>query len=74
MLVPDEGEADVVMPRRRLSVAVEEGTVLRVPLEDGVPNWKKAETDPEERARRLADVGRRMDRLRANDPGGDLEL
>ncbi len=74
VLVPDEGDVDVEMPRTQLSVAVQEGTVLRVPLKDGVPDWKNAESDPSERARRLEEMRRRMARLREKDPGGDLEL
>ena len=74
VLVPDEGDDDVVMPRKQLSVPVDEGTVLRVPLKDGVPDWKHAKSDPAERARRVREMGRRMEALRAKDPGGDLEL
>ena len=74
VLVADDGDADFEMPRKQLSIAVQEGTVLRVPLKDGVPDWKKAESDPAERARRLEEMRRRMARLREKDPGGDLEL
>lgn len=74
VLVPDEGDDDVVLPRKQLAVAVEEGTVLRVPLKHGVLDWEHAESDPAERARRVKEMGRRMDALRAKDPGGDLEL
>lgn len=74
VLVPDEGDADVVVPRKQLSVPVEEGTVLRVPLKNGVPDWEKAKSDPAEGARRLEEMRRRTDRLLDNDPGGDLDL
>lgn len=74
VLVPDEGDTDVVMPRKQLTIPVEEGTVLRVPLKDGMPDWKHVRSDPAERARRLGEMRRRTDRLLADDPGGDLDL
>ena len=74
VLVADDDDADVEVPRKQLTVAVQEGTVLRVPLKDGELDWKNAESDPAERARRLEEMRRRMSRLRKKDPGGDLEL
>ena len=35
---------------------------------------KQVKSDPAERARRVKEMGRRMEALRAKDPGGDLEL
>lgn len=74
VLVPDEGDDDVVLARKQLPMRVKEGTVLRVPLKNGVPDWKEAKSDPAEAARRLEEMKRRMDRLLAKDPGGDLQL
>lgn len=74
VLVADDGDADVEMPRKQLAVAVQEGTVLRVPLKDGALEWNNARSDPAERARRLEEMRRRMARLREKDPGGDIEL
>jgi hypothetical protein len=73
VLAGDDG-TEVVLAKRELPVRVGEGTVLRVQLEDGVPDWATARIDAEEQARRLESVKKRMDDLRKGDPGGDLDL
>ncbi len=53
----------------------EEGAVLDVPLTaEGGMDWAHARRNREEEAARLRDAQDRLDRLRAKDPGGDVEL
>lgn len=73
LLAGDDG-TEVVLAKRELPVLVGEGTVLRVQLEKGVPDWGTARIDAAEQARRLESARKRMDELRKRDPGGDLEL
>ena len=73
VLAEDDG-TEVVLAKRELPVQVGEGTVLRVQLEDGKPDWTTARIDAAEQARRLESARKRMDELRKRDPGGDLEL
>jgi hypothetical protein len=73
VLLGDDG-AEVVLATRELPVTVSEGTVLRVPIGGGKPDWSNAAPDAAEQARRLESVRRRMDELRQRDPGGDVEL
>ena len=52
-----------------------EGAVLDVPVEvDGTISWDRAVRNPEEEKRLRADAEERLKRLRARDPGGDVEL
>ena len=61
--------------RSLISVSVEEGAVLRVPVtEDGGPDWSLAELDEELRRRWLAEAQDVLDELKMRDPGGDVVL
>ncbi len=52
-----------------------EGAVVRVPIgEDGAPAWGQAKRDRAEERRRLAEMAKRVKRLRRSDPGGDIVL
>lgn len=48
--------------------------MLRVLVDDGKPDWATARPDAVELARRLDAARKKMDELRANDPGGDVDL
>jgi hypothetical protein len=75
VLIADDGR-ELELPRRQLPKdARREGVVLRVELsERGEPIWSSARVDREEEQRRLDDARRRLDRLKATDPGGDVSL
>ena len=51
-----------------------EGSVLDVPLNRGVPQWASSKRNRAEERRIVTELGKRMDLLRRNDPGGDVEL
>ena len=49
--------------------------MLRVPIDrDGNPIWSSAELDEAKGERRLEEAREALDRLRKNDPGGDIAL
>lgn len=73
VLVGDDSE-EVVLATRQLSMPVVEGSVLRVRIEGGKPDWSTARADTAEQSRRLDSARKRMDELRKGDPGGDLKL
>jgi hypothetical protein len=73
VLVADDSE-EVVLAARQLPIPVIEGSVLRVRVEGGKPDWDTARADTAEQSRRLDSVRKRMDELRKGDPGGDLKL
>jgi hypothetical protein len=53
VLVDDQGRTASV-PLDRLPAGTTDGTILRVPLDDTVPNWTRAFIDADEKARRQA--------------------
>lgn len=73
VVIDDEGRTQQVS-RGQLPSRLTEGDVLRVPLEEGHPDWGAARVDPEETERRRREAQRLIDRLRERDPGGDIEL
>jgi DNA polymerase-1 len=63
--------------RARLSkrlVTLDAHVALDVPLTDGVVRWSNAIRNRAEEQRRVSDVASRMNKLRAGDAGGDVEL
>ena len=74
LIADDDASFDV--PASRLPKACRtEGAVLRVPIGvDDAPQWADAIRDREEEARRLANLEKRIRRLRRSDPGGDVIL
>ena len=75
VLVEDETGRSLDVARSLMSVGVEEGTVLRVPVTDeGAPDWRSAVLDEELRRRRLAEARNVLDELKRRDPGGDVVL
>jgi hypothetical protein len=75
VLVDDAGNAIEVEASRLPTGCGVEGAVLRVPLgPDGAPIWRRAIRDPGEEKRRLSSLGKRIDKLRRKDPGGDVSL
>lgn len=74
VIVADDGrEFDV--PRRALPEGVDEGTVLRLNLDNPVTgDWSAAAVDEAEQARRGRQARKTLDRLKRSDPGGDIEL
>jgi hypothetical protein len=74
VLVADSGD-EVSVPLERLPLAVEEGSVLRVPLAaKGGLDWNRASIDRAETQRRLREARDMLRELRRRDPGGDIEL
>lgn len=71
--VGDDGGVEEV-PKRALGRLAVEGAVLRIPLQNGTPDWAAARRDRVEEARRLTDLTNRVKRVKARDPGGDIEL
>ena len=52
-----------------------EGAVLDAPIDDdGKPRWGDARRNWDEERRRLKAAEKQLDKLRATDPGGDVEL
>jgi len=73
VLIADDG-ASVEVAKTSLPKRVREGTVLRVSLSGGKPDWTSAKIDETERLRRLEDARKRLDQLGRNDPGGDIVI
>ena len=58
-----------------MSVSVDEGAVLRVPVtEEGQADWSLAVLDEELRRRRIAEAQNILEQLKKRDPGGDVVL
>ena len=75
VLVEDETGRTLEVSRSLISVSVDEGTVLRVPItEEGGPDWSLAERDEELRRRRLSEAQDILQELKTRDPGGDVVL
>ena len=75
VLVEDATGRSLDVLRSLISVSVEEGTVLRVPVTDeGAPDWRSAVLDEELRQRRLAEARDILEELKTRDPGGDVGL
>ncbi len=75
VLVEDGTGRTLEVLRSLISVSVDEGTVLRVPVtEEGGPDWRLAEPDEELRQRRLAEARDVLEQLKTRDPGGDMVL
>lgn len=72
----DDDDREFTIPRRQLpDNGRREGAVLRVELDqEAGPIWSTARVDRDEERRRLDDAQRRLDRLKATDPGGDISL
>ncbi len=68
----DDQSFDV--PVANLPKGSKEGTVLRVETAKASIDWARAHIDNAERERRLKAARENLDRLRASDPGGDIEL
>ena len=73
VVVGDDGRS-VDVPVGDLPRGAKEGTVLRVETGKGAIDWSRAQTDNAERDRRLKAAREQLDRLRASDSGGDVEL
>jgi hypothetical protein len=73
VVVGDDGQSFDV-PAADLPRGAKEGTVMRVEVAKGSIDWSRAQIDNAERDRRLKTAREQLDRLRASDPGGDVEL
>lgn len=73
VLIADDGSVHEVRVAE-LGPNAREGAVLRIPLADGAPQWALATRDRAEEASRLQSARARLERLRRDDPGGDLSL
>jgi len=72
--VADDGR-EFNVPRRALPEEVNEGTVLRLNLDNPVTgDWSAAAIDEDERSRRMQHARRALNRMKKSDPGGDIEL
>ena len=75
ILVEDGTGRSLDVSRSLMTIRVDEGTVLRVPVtEEGRPDWRLAAPDEELRRRRLAEARDILEQLKMRDPGGDVEL
>ncbi len=75
VLVEDGGEIVVEVAADALGDHAREGAVLIVPLGDiGEPVWGEARRDEEAERERRARAEETLERLRARDPGGDIEI
>ena len=74
VLVRDDDAETNNVPAPLLPAGTREGTVLRVPGEQGRPVWSRALVDEEMRLERLRDAEAVLKRLRSRDPGGDVVL
>jgi hypothetical protein len=74
VIIADDGR-EFTAPRRVLPEGSDEGTVLRLNLENPVTgDWSAAQIDEAERGRRLKQARRTIDRMKRGDLGGDIEL
>jgi hypothetical protein len=74
VLIDDSGE-EVLASLEELPTPLEEGTVLRVPIDvEGRHDWKRARVDRGETERRRREAEALLRELRRRDPGGDIEL
>ena len=74
MIGDDDRSVDVDAARLPRTCRAE-GAVLRVPLgKNGIPVWEDARRDRAEERRRIAEIAKRVKRLRQSDPGGDIVL
>ncbi|HEU4747199.1 MAG TPA: DUF3006 domain-containing protein [Gemmatimonadaceae bacterium] len=75
VLVDDDGNTTELVAARLPARSRLEGSVLRVPLGNrSVPVWSKAVRDRAEEKRRLAELSKRLEKLKRKDPGGDVSL
>lgn len=75
VLVEDGTGRTLEVARSLISVTLDEGTLLRVPLtEEGSPDWGLVVLDEELRQRRLAEARDALEELKTRDPGGDVVL
>jgi hypothetical protein len=73
VLVSDDG-ATFDIERSQLPARLREGSVLRVQMESGRPDWSTAKIDSGEQERRLKAAQERLDQMKRGDPGGDITL
>ena len=73
VLIGDD-ESEVVLPKRDLPAGISEGMVLRVKSDRHRTDWMSARVDHAEKERREIEARAKMERLRKDDPGGDLAL
>lgn len=74
VLVRDDDAETKNVPVPLLPAGTREGTVLRVPEDQGRPVWSHAVVDDEIRSQRLREAEAVLQRLRRRDPGGDVVL
>ena len=76
VLVHDEtGSAIEVQARELPRDFRREGAVVVVQLAaDGSPDWSTAKRDRAEEKRQFEELGKRVERLKRRDPGGDVTL
>jgi Protein of unknown function (DUF3006) len=75
VLIADSESEPVELPLGALPFRVREAMVLAVPLDArGRPRWDRAERDKGEERRRLDEGKARLERLKRQDPGGDISL
>lgn len=75
VLLDDDDRSYEVDSRELPASCRAEGAVLDVPLSDlGEPKWKRAVRNTGAEKERLRESRARIERLRARDPGGDVEL
>lgn len=73
VLIGDDNE-EVVLATRQLPMPVIEGSVLRVRINAGKPDWETARADTAEQSLRLSSARKQLDELRKGDPGSDVKL
>ena len=74
VLVRDDDAETKNVPVPLLPAGTREGTVLRVPEDQGRPVWSHAVVVEEMRLERLREAKAVLRRLRGRDPGGDVVL
>ena len=75
VLVEDGTGRSLNVSRSLMSVGVDEGAVLKVPVtEEGQADWSLAVLDEELRRRRIAEAQNILEQLKKRDPGGDVVL
>ena len=75
VLINEAGDALEVEASRLPADCRAEGAVLRVPLgPDSAPVWNAAVRDQAEEQRRRSLLEKRLEKLRRNDPGGNVSL
>lgn len=73
VLMTEDGR-ELTIPHRHLPGGLREGTVLRVPIVAGRPDWSLARIDRISTEQRWREAAALLKDVKKRDPGGDVRL